>query len=72
MKNSQILMKFLQHYPEHMEDLTSWCPSEGNSIILNLEDGTSLVFTYNSENSWFLKPARKNRECAWFEKLFQQ
>ena len=68
MKNSQshvqILAKFLQHYPEYMDDATSWAPAGSDSIYITLADGAKKVFTY-TDDGWTLIPARR----MWKRKL---
>ncbi len=62
MKHSKILAKFLQYYPNYIPGVTHWRPSGNDSIYITFDDDTEMVFTYRNEDSWFLKPARKNLE----------
>ncbi len=59
MSYSKILAKFLLHYPKHIPDVTHWRPGGADSIYITFDDNTEMVFTYKSEDNWFLKPARK-------------
>lgn len=71
MQHSEILAKFLKHYPEYIPEITHWRPCERNSIYISFEDDTELVFIYKDEDSWILKPARKKHGKGLLGWLFE-
>lgn len=52
---SDIFAKFLELFPNYMEQVKQWAPAGKGGIIVKLNNGVGLSFRYHNEVTWTLE-----------------
>ena len=59
MHTFDILVKFLEMYPQFHEQICQYAPSGFNTIIIWFKNGQVFDFTYHSDQQWTLTNHKK-------------